>query len=72
MDGGALVAHFRHATAEDVRGLAFLQDRELTHEVLIQLKETQFPDSLGLRLQSEEGKKACDLLRKGMGDCDAP
>jgi hypothetical protein len=41
MDGGALVAHFRHATAEDVRGLAFLQDREISAEVLTQLKEIE-------------------------------
>lgn len=72
MDGGALIAHFRHATAEDVRGLAFLQDGELTQEVLTQLKEIQFPDSLGLRLQSEEGKKACDLLRKGLAEIALP
>lgn len=72
LDGSALVAHFRHATAEDVRGLAFLQDGELTQEVLTQLKEIQFPDSLGLRLQSEEGKKACDLLRKGLAEIALP
>jgi TorA maturation chaperone TorD len=72
MDGGALVAHFRHATAEDVRGLAFLQDREISAEVLTQLKEIQFPDSLGLRLQSEQSKQACDLLRKGLAEIAVP
>jgi TorA maturation chaperone TorD len=72
LDESALIAHFRHATSEDGRGLAFLQDCELTLEVLTQLKETQFPDSLGLRLQSQEGKQACDLLRKGLAEIAIP
>lgn len=63
-----LLVHFRKSVAADLRELAWLQNNEVTAEVLTELKSVQFPDNLGLRLQTPEGKEACQLVRKAIGD----
>lgn len=70
-DGSALLAHFRNAVAEDLRGLAWLMDQEVTKELLEELKQVNFPDNLGLRLQSKAGREACDLMRKAVAELPA-
>jgi TorA maturation chaperone TorD len=70
-DGSVLLAHFRNAVAEDLRGLAWLQAQEVTKEVLAELQQVNFPDNLGLRLQSKEGREACDLMRKAIAELPA-
>lgn len=69
---GALMTHFRSAVAEDLRQLASLQEKELTKEVLTELKEMKFPENLGLHLQTLEGKDAFLLLQKALEELPYP
>lgn len=66
LDESALIAHFRTAVAEDLRELASLHDREMTKEVMEELKRVDFPYNLGLQLQTHAGQEACSLLKQAI------
>ena len=68
----ALITHFRSAVAEDLRQLALLQEKELTREVITEMKEIKFPENLGLHLQTPEGKEAFLLLQQGFEELPFP
>jgi len=68
----ALLAHFRGAVAEDLRQLALLQEQELTTEVLTEMQALKFPENLGLRLQTPEGKDAFTLMQKAVAELSPP
>ena len=61
-----VVHTFRHAVADDLKTLAVLLDGELEAKTLHDLKVIGFPDNLGLKLQSEKGGYACELMQKAM------
>jgi TorA maturation chaperone TorD len=61
-----LVEQFRRLVAADLQELMVLNDREPTEEILIGLRQVAFPDSLGLKLRSEQGQQSCDLMRRGL------
>jgi TorA maturation chaperone TorD len=71
-DESALLAHFRSAVAEDLRELAVLQDGELTVPLLEELKQLNFPENFGLRLQSDAGKEASSFMRKAVAELPLP
>jgi len=66
LDESALIAHFRTAVTEDLRELASLHDREVTKEVMEELKRVDFPYNLGLQLQTHAGQEACSLLKQAI------
>lgn len=66
LDESALIAHFRAAVTEDLRELASLHDREVTKEVMEELKRVDFPYNLGLQLQTHAGQEACSLLKQAI------
>lgn len=66
MDENALITQFRSHVAEDLQILAVLQKHEITQTLLKELKQVNFPDNFGLRLQTSEGEEACELIRKVM------
>jgi TorA maturation chaperone TorD len=61
-----LVEQFRRLVSADLQELMVLNDREPTEEILIGLRQVAFPDSLGLKLRSEQGQQSCDLMRRGL------
>lgn len=71
-DESVLLAHFRNAAAQDLQELALLQDRELTPALLEEVKQVNFPDNLGVRLQTEVGKEADDFMRKAVTELPTP
>jgi len=50
------------AVREDLCALAILHDREIDAETLAELKRRDFPASIGLRLRSDEGRRATELM----------
>jgi TorA maturation chaperone TorD len=50
------------AVREDLSGLAALHDREIDAATLAELKRCDFPVNFGLRLRSEEGRRATELM----------
>ncbi|NJO16839.1 MAG: dehydrogenase [Thioploca sp.] len=68
----ALLAHFRQGAAEDLRELAWLQYQELSYAVVEELKQVNFPDNLGLRLQSSESQEVLDFMRKAIAELPVP
>jgi TorA maturation chaperone TorD len=66
MNEAALVKQWRQAVASDLRQLAILHSRELTSEDLHGLIENNFPESLGFRLTSENGKSCLDFVQKSL------
>ena len=68
----ALLVHFRHAVAEDLRELAILQEGELTHALLQEIKELDFPQNLGLKLQKDHGKEAWVFMHKAITEIPVP
>ena len=68
MNETALVKQWRQAVASDLRQLAILHIRELTLEDLNGLIENRFPESLGFRLTSENGKSCLDFVQKSLED----
>ncbi len=68
MNEAALVKQWRQAVASDLRQLAILHIRELTLEDLNGLIENRFPESLGFRLTSENGKSCLDFVQKSLED----
>ena len=50
------------AVREDLCGLATLHDREIDAATLAELKCRDFPVNFGLRLRSEEGRRAAELM----------
>jgi TorA maturation chaperone TorD len=62
----ALMAHFRQAVAEDLKTLALLQNQETSKAALEKLREIDFPYNLGLQLQTQAGKDACDFMHKAL------
>lgn len=71
-DESALLAHFRQGVAEDLQELAWLQDRELSYALVEELKQVNFPDNLGLSLQSSPSQEALDFMRKAVADLPVP
>jgi len=68
MNEATLVKQWRQAVASDLRQLAILHIRELTLEDLNGLIENRFPESLGFRLTSENGKSCLDFVQKSLED----
>src|SRR6516165_8169299 len=50
------------AVREDLCALATLHDREIDAATLVELKRRDFPVNFGLRLRSEEGRRAAELM----------
>lgn len=57
---------FRKQTAEDLQLLAILHDREPDAQLLQQLRHADFPTVLGLKLESESGLQAIDLMQRAI------
>ena len=57
---------FRHAVAQDLMGFALLHNGELEGALLAQLHDADFPNSLQLELQSEPGRQALAVTRRGL------
>lgn len=68
----ALLAHFRQSVAEDLQELAWLQDRELSYAIVEELKQVNFPDNLGLSLQSSASQEALDFMRQAIVELPIP
>ena len=66
--GQELINIFRQQTAEDLQLLAILHDHEPDAHLLQQLRHADFPKMLSLKLESEFGKQALDLLHKAILD----
>jgi len=58
----SLLPRFRELVAEDLRLLALLQEREPDWNLLSKLREHRFSENLGIRLKSEAGRQAHELL----------
>jgi len=65
------LTRFRQATAEDLRLLALLHDRELDRERLLALFRDCYEDFLALRLESTRGLESIALLRAGLAGIPA-
>lgn len=63
---------FRAAIAQDLALLASLHDRELDAAGLERLHAGGFPDSLGLRLVSAQGRQALAYLRQVLAELPSP
>ncbi|HID45106.1 MAG TPA: dehydrogenase [Chromatiaceae bacterium] len=63
-----ILSLFRNQTSEDLELLAVLHDREPDAHLLQQLKHADFPQVLALKLESEAGLQAVDLMQKAMAD----
>jgi len=63
-----LLTQFRHAVADDLRTLAWLQSQELTQEVLANLRQVGFPTNLGFRLQSPESQNAFEVMQQAIAE----
>lgn len=72
MDEQTLIAQFRTAMAEDMRVLAVLHDREVSNDVLAELKAAQFPDGLGLQVKHPESIEVYDFMRKTLAEMSLP
>lgn len=59
----ALLAAFRAAAAADLEDLARLHHAEPDADLLARLRETGFPDHLGLRLEGSAGEDAARVMR---------
>ncbi|OAD21328.1 anaerobic dehydrogenase-like component, partial [Candidatus Thiomargarita nelsonii] len=57
---------WRQAVADDLRLLMRLHEREADSALLETLKNINFPDNLGLKLQSEAGATCCDFMRQAI------
>lgn len=57
---------FRKQTAEDLQLLAILHDREPDAQLLQHLREADFPRVLALKLESESGLQAMDLMQRAI------
>ncbi len=57
---------FRRQTAEDLQLLAILHDREPDAQLLQQLRHAGFPTVLALKLESESGLQAIDLMQRAI------
>ncbi len=68
MSEQSLLAQFRDHVAEDLRLLALLQAGEVNAAQLAALKADEFPDGLGLRLESRQGRDAAQLMRRALQD----
>jgi TorA maturation chaperone TorD len=68
----ALLAHFRQSVAEDLQELAWLQDQELSYALIEELKQVNFPDNLGLRLQNSVSQEALDFMRQAVAELSVP
>ncbi len=53
---------------EDITLLTSLHDKELTKEMLLLLKDNNFPYTLGFALKNEENVEIFDLLKSGVND----
>jgi TorA maturation chaperone TorD len=60
------------ALAQDLLALAVLHNRELSAEVLEDLRGVDFPTGLALRLTSRDGVEALKLMAAGLTDIPSP
>ena len=63
---------FRQAVAEDLMTLALLHNAELDAERIEQIRAVEFPDGLALRLESERGIDALELMRNAVSYLPEP
>lgn len=56
------LADLRHAVADDLNMLASLHNCEPDSELLKTLRSEKFPTGLGLKLESDQGRQACELM----------
>lgn len=63
---------FQAAAAQDLSTLAVLHHAELDDELLARLRQVDFPQSMGLRLTTEDGREAIDLLTKAIQSLSSP
>jgi len=61
-----LIQRFCEAAASDLAEFAVLHDAEPSKDLLHNLKEVVFPDNLGIRLSTQEGKEALELMTKAV------
>lgn len=66
-----MLDRFGTATAADFRRLAFLHDREVTTEVLDDLRRQPFQDLLGLTLRSAAAQQALNILDSSLAELPA-
>lgn len=62
---------FMDAIAEDAEALAALHDRELTAGLIAALRETRFPDCLGLLPATPAATAAWQMMAEGLADLPA-
>jgi len=70
-DAAEALRHFRQVVAEDLLGLAVLHNAELDAERIAELKGTAFPGGLGLKLESDRGTEAMELMRLAVSELPA-
>jgi TorA maturation chaperone TorD len=58
---------FRQAAADDLLTLAVLHDRELDADTIGQLRNTAYPESLALVLESARAVEAIEMMRVAVG-----
>lgn len=57
---------FFNIVAEDLQMLSALHGKEPDADLIHLLREQRFPDGLGLRLTSERGREACDVMAEAL------
>ena len=63
---------FARVVADDLAMLASLHDKEPVNEFLQALREDSFPDGLGLKLLSENGQRATELMKQALATLPEP
>lgn len=66
--GEAAEAVFREAVSDDLAMFARLHDRELDAEIAVALKESRFPEGLGLRLTRDSAQAALAAMAKAVAE----
>jgi len=61
-----VVQTFRQAVSDDLKTLVLLLDKELDSKILHDLQDINFPNNLGLKLQTEKSAQACELMQEAI------
>jgi len=62
VDRNSRLSGFFNIVAEDLQMLSALHTREPDADLIQVLRDQQFPDGLGLKLTSERGREACEVV----------
>ena len=71
-DNAGPLDDFCEAVAQDLEQLAILHDAEANHPLIQSLKQSGFPDALGLKLESKTAREALVLIKKALAGLPEP